>query len=293
MNYILENDKLKLEISSFGAEMQSIINKATNKEYLWNGNKEFWGRRSPVLFPFVGALKDKKYIYDGKEYEMGQHGFARDMEFSFKSQTENEIWFNLASNEETIKKYPFEFSLDIGYKLIDNKINVMWKVQNTGNKDMYFSIGAHPAFLVPINDNEKRENCYIKFDTKTNLKNTGLEAGLTNKNNTVNGTINLDNGYLLIDKDLFKYDALIIENNQAHQVSLCDENQNEYLNVTFDAPLFGVWSPYKENCPFVCIEPWYGRADSKEFCGNLQDRQWQNMLKPEEVFEKSYSIEIM
>ena len=292
MNYILENDNLKIEISSFGAEMQSITNKVSNKEYLWNGNKEFWGRRSPVLFPFVGALKNKEYSYENTVYPMGQHGFARDMEFEFKSQIENEIWFNLSSNTETLAKYPFEFSLDIGYKLIDSKIEVMWKVINTGNKDMYFSIGAHPAFLVPINENEKRENCFIKFDTAENLINTGLEAGLVNKNNKVNGNIKLEDGYLKIDRDLFKYDALIIENNQAHSVSLCDENKNEYLKVSFNAPLFGIWSPYKANCPFVCIEPWYGRADDKNFTGSLETREWQNKLKEGEIFEKSYFVEI-
>lgn len=293
MKYTLENEKLKIEISSFGAELQSIINKENGKEYLWNGNKEFWGRRSPVLFPFVGALKDKQYIWKNKIYSIGQHGFARDMEFNYAFQNESEIWFNLSSNDETLVKYPFEFSLDIGYRIVKNTIKVMWKVINNGIEEMYFSIGAHPAFLVPINDNEKRENCFIKFNTLSDLKNTGLEAGCVNKNNEVNGTIKLDNGFLKIDKDLFKYDALIIENNQANQVSLCDENKNEYLKVSFEAPLFGVWSPYKDECPFVCIEPWYGRADDKNFAGSLEDREWQNKLKPKEVFEKSYLIDIV
>ncbi len=291
MEYILENEKLKIEISTFGAELQSIKNKKMCREYLWNGNKEFWGRRAPVLFPFVGSLKNKEFEYKGKKYPMSQHGFARDMEFDFIEKKENEIWFNLKSNKITLEKYPFEFSLDIGYKLINNKLEIIWKVKNIGSKKMYFSIGAHPAFLVPIEKNEKREDYFIKFDTNKELTNTGLEGGLVNKNNIKNGKIKLDEGYLKINSELFKYDALIIENNQAQKVSLCRPDKSEYITVSFDAPLFGIWSPYKPNSPFVCIEPWFGRADSKDFEGDIEDREWQNELNEDEDFIKKYKIE--
>lgn len=291
MDYILENRQLRITISTFGAELQSIINKETNKNYLWNGDKEFWGRKSPVLFPFVGSLKNKEYFFEGKAYQMSQHGFARDMEFEFLSQNENSIWFKLKYNEETLTKYPFKFVLTVGYELTNNSLKVMWKVQNLDNKKMYFSIGAHPAFLVPFEPNTKREDYFIKFNNNKDLINTGLENGLANKNNLQNGIIKLDeNGYLKIDKDLFKNDALIIENNQASEVALCRPDKTEYVTVKFDSPLFGIWSPYKENCPFVCIEPWYGRCDSKEFNGSLEKREWQNELTSNEEFYKEYKI---
>lgn len=292
MEYILENNELQVKISAFGAEIQSVKNKITSKNYLWNGDKEFWGRKSPVLFPFVGSLKNKEYKFHDKIYSMGQHGFARDMEFEFLEKTENSIWFELKYNEETLNKYPFKFSLKIGYELKENNLNVIWKVQNLDNKKMYFSIGAHPAFLVPFEENTKREDYFIKFNTNKTLINTGLENGLANKNNSLNGTINLDeNGYLKIDKELFKYDALIIENNQATEVSLCKPDKTEYIKLKFETPLFGIWSPYKDNCPFVCIEPWYGRCDAIEFNGTLEQREWQNELKENEIFNRNYTIE--
>lgn len=292
MIYTLENEKIKVTISTFGAELQSVENKITNKNYLWNGNKEFWGRRSPVLFPFVGSLKNKEYKFEEKKYPMGQHGFARDMEFEFLSKTENNIWFELKYNEETLTKYPFKFLLKIGYELNENNLKIMWNVQNLDDKKMYFSIGAHPAFLVPFEENTNRQDYYIKFNTTKQLINTGLENGLSNKNNIQNGIIKLDeNGYLKVDKDLFQYDALILENNQASEVSLCLPDKTEYLKVKFESPLFGIWSPYKENCPFICIEPWYGRCDSKDFNGNLEQREWQNELNTNEEFSKNYNIE--
>lgn len=287
MNTILENEKLKLEISNFGAELQEISSKENGKNYLWNGDSTFWGRRSPVLFPFVGALKNKQYRYDGETFSMGQHGFARDMEFELIENNEKSAWYELKSNEETRKKYPFEFSLKIGYELMENTIKVKWKVENEDKKIMYFSIGAHPAFLVPV---DKREECFLKFDNKNDLTNTRLENGLANEKNLKNGKIVTQNGYLKIQKDLFQHDALILENNQVHEISLCTPDKKEFITVKFDSPLVGIWSPYKEKCPFVCIEPWYGRCDGVEFDGELQDRKWQQSLAEGEIFQSEYEV---
>ena len=101
MQVVLENEALKVTINSFGAELASIWGKATDTEYLWNADAKFWKRTAPVLFPFVGSLKNKEYHYEGKTYSMGQHGFARDMEFAVDVQTATEAWFSLRSNEET------------------------------------------------------------------------------------------------------------------------------------------------------------------------------------------------
>ncbi len=178
MNTILENEKLKLEISDFGAELQEIKLKENGRNYLWNGDNTFWGRKAPVLFPFVGALKNKEYCYNGESFSMGQHGFARDMEFELIENNEKSVWYELKSNEEIKKKYPFEFSLKIGYELLENTIKVKWKVENQDKKTMYFSIGAHPAFVVPV---DKREECFLKFDNPNDLTNTRLENGLANE----------------------------------------------------------------------------------------------------------------
>lgn len=287
MNTILQNEKLKLEISDFGAELQEIKLKENGRNYLWNGDNTFWGRKAPVLFPFVGALKNKEYRYNGETFSMGQHGFARDMEFELIENNEKSVWYELKSNEEIKKKYPFEFSLKIGYELLENTIKVKWKVENQDKKTMYFSIGAHPAFLVPV---DKREECFLKFDNQNDLTNTGLENGLANAKNLRNETIVTEKGYLKIQKDLFQYDALILENSQVREISLCMPDKKEFITVKFDSPLVGIWSPYKEKCPFVCIEPWYGRCDGVEFDGELQDRKWQQSLAEGEIFQCEYEI---
>ena len=125
MRYVLENDTLRVEIDSFGAELKSVKRKSDDKEYMWYADKKYWGRTSPVLFPFVGNCRNKEYRYGGKTYAIGQHGFARDMEHTMESQTEDTIWFSLHSNEETMEKYPFAFVLKIGYNLTGNELKVM------------------------------------------------------------------------------------------------------------------------------------------------------------------------
>ena len=156
MQVVLENKALKVTINSFGAELASIRGKATDTEYLWNADAKFWKRTAPVLFPFVGSLKNKEYHYEGKTYSMGQHGFARDMEFAVDVQTATEAWFSLRSSEETKAKFPLEFILKIGYELEGKDLKVIWQVENPDTKTLYFSIGGHPAFMCPVDGKGKQ-----------------------------------------------------------------------------------------------------------------------------------------
>lgn len=290
MEIKLENDILEVTINSEGAELSSITGKETAVQYLWDADEKYWKRSAPVLFPFVGSLKRKKYIYDGREYPMGQHGFARDMEFEIESQKNDEAWFLLRSNMETLVKYPFEFELKVGYKLEGSSIKVYWIVKNIDTKELLFSIGGHPAFMCPVSDDIKQSDCYIKFDTEKDLK-----YGLLNSDglllNDVH-TLKNENGFCKIDEHMFDKDALIIEGKQASKVSLCTPDKKPYLTVIFDAPLFGLWSPAGKNAPFVCIEPWYGRCDRADFAGTLAEREYGNKLAAGEEYKKEFTITI-
>lgn len=291
MQAILENGELKVTINHFGAELCSVIKKDTGAEYMWNGDEKYWKRNAPVLFPFVGSLKNKEYIYDGQGYSMGQHGFARDMEFSIVSNDGKEAWFSLSSDDSTYEKYPFAFTLEIGYILEESKLKVIWKVINEDEKNMYFSIGGHPAFMCPINNEGKQTDYYISFDTDKDLTYSKLsEKGLVYKKDNI---LHTNGGMLPIAEHLFDEDALVIENHQAHRISLCKQDKKPYLTVDFDAPLFGLWSPAKKNAPFVCIEPWYGRCDSEDFSGTLEEREYGHMLEPGKEFEASFQITIV
>lgn len=291
MQAVLENDKLKVTINHFGAELCSIVKKETGVEYMWNADERFWKRSAPVLFPFVGSLKNKEFLYGDKAYAMGQHGFARDMEFSLVSNDGRQAWFSLNSDDTTYEKYPFAFTLEIGYVLTDNTVKVIWKVINEDEKQMYFSIGGHPAFMCPLDGEGRQTDYYIEFDSDKNLLYSKLsENGLVYKQDNILAT---NGGKMQITEGLFDEDALVVEGAQAHRISLCKPDGKPYLTVTFDAPLFGLWSPAKKNAPFVCIEPWYGRCDSETFTGTLEEREYGNSLEPHANFEAAFEIQVV
>lgn len=288
MRVFLENDSLKVEIDSFGAEVKSILSKKGYREYMWYGNPKYWGRTSPVLFPFVGSLKDKKYTWEGKEYPMGQHGFARDNEMVLDSQTEDEVWFSFASSEETLKKYPFEFLLKIGYKLDGNKVKVMWKVENPSSEPLYFSIGAHPAFLCPVHGEKSKTGYKLYFEGVDEIHHHGNDValGLAIREDIV---MPLDNGRVSITDDFFDRCTYMIEGNQTKCVGIEDPEGNRIVDVAFDTPLFAIWSPEGKQAPFICIEPWYGRCDAVDFNGDMSQREFTNVIK-DEVFEGGYEM---
>lgn len=286
--HTLQSGAIRVAISDAGAEIMQIEDILTGRNYLWHGDAAYWGRRSPVLFPIVGSLKNKTYKYAGREYGMGQHGFARDREFRMTEHDVDTIWFELKSDEAAMKVYPFRFRLEVGYHLENRTIRVMWRVTNEDKKTMFFSIGGHPAFMCPIDEQGKQKDYYLLFDNKEpmtygKLSGNGLLESQGHKLDTCGGC-------MPIMEQLFDEDALVIEGGQAHQVSLAGADKKPYLTVKFDAPLFGLWSPAKKHAPFICIEPWYGRCDRETFNGMLADREYGQELRPGKVFEAEYSI---
>lgn len=288
--YTLKNEQIQIGVDSFGAELKSLQNLADGTEYMWNADPAYWKRTSPVLFPLVGSLNGKSYRYQGKSYPMSQHGFARDCEFSLLKKTENEIWFELTEDEASLEVYPFAFALRIGYVIERRSVKICWQVENTGGQEMHFSIGGHPAFLCPIKPGTKQTDYAIGFDVQGELTSTMIgRDGLASRTKRV---YPLGNGILPVTETLFDDDALIIEHDQAHSVSLLDADRKPYLTVRFAAPLFGIWSPPGKQAPFICIEPWYGRCDAEDFYGTLEEREWGNRLAPGQRFDVFYEVEI-
>lgn len=290
MNYRLDNGVLEINVASKGAELISIKDE-TGKEYLWQGDEKYWGRQSPILFPFVGRLKNQEYTYEGKKYPMMQHGFARDMEFSVIEEKVDEIWFEIKDDGETYKLYPFHFSLKIGYRLVENRIEVLWKVENIDTKTMYFNIGAHPGFFCPIDGEKDKVGYALEFNSKGNPKYYGADYDTGLRFSKLH-ELKLENGRSIITKEYFDETTYIFEDNQISEVSLVKPSGEKYVTVRFDMPILAVWSKERADAPFVCLEPWCGRCDRMDFNGNLEDREYNTVLEAGEVFNNVYSIGI-
>lgn len=301
----LDNGQISISVKDHGAELSSI--KHNSREYLWQADPEFWARHSPVLFPIVGNVWQKQYRSQGKVFNLGQHGFARDMDFTFLSKTDNEVWFKLESDAATLEKFPYSFRLELGYRLVENSVEVLWKVVNTNNGPMSFQIGAHPAFHWPLLSNEAiaagtqamkeelksgSDRGWFKFDACGILSKSVIgEGGCIDP--SLQKDVQVDEGgFLPLDLDSFSKDALVFEDGQVHSVTLCSQDKTPYLTLTFDAPVIGLWSSPGKNAPFVCIEPWYGRTDDMNYLGEFEDRKWIQKLEEGEEFNSKYTITI-
>lgn len=282
----IANEYLQVKISTTGAELQSIIRKDNQLEYLWSGDPAFWGKKSPVLFPIVGGLKDNTYRYKGQSYQLGRHGFAREMEFEVTEQTATSVVLNIEDNDLTRLKYPFPFSLNIRYSIQDAMLTIGYEVQNTGDNTMYFSIGAHPAFKIPLVNGTTFEDYSLHFSEPETAQLWLLSpAGIVNNDPTpyFDHTTTLP-----LQKSLFYKDALVFKHLASTAISIRSDKTPHGLTVHFPGfPYMGIWNA--RDADFVCIEPWYGIADHENATGKLEEKEGIMALSPKQLFSSQWS----
>lgn len=284
----ISNDIISIEVSNRGAELQSLYHKQHKLEYMWNADPLYWSKKSPVLFPIVGALKENTYRYNGKDYHLNRHGFARESDFEISEQNNNSITFSLKSNEETKLVYPFSFVFSVKYTLDQNKLHISFIVENTGDENMYFSVGAHPAFAVPLVGGTTYEDYYLKFDeTESAERWTISKEGLIEKAVPFLNTQNK----LQLKKELFYKDALVFKNLTSNSIAIASDKTTHGVKVEFNGfPFMGIWATKDAN--FVCIEPWCGIADGVNASGNLEDKEGIHSLSAGQQFIRTYTIEV-
>ncbi|MCM3601664.1 aldose 1-epimerase family protein [Robertmurraya korlensis] len=286
----VENEWLKVEIESHGAEVRKVKHKKNGLDYMWTGDNKYWGRVSPVLFPIVGRLKDDQYQIHDQTYKMSQHGFLRDVEFHILEQTATNAAFMFESAGRFSEVYPYEFKAIIRYMLKGDSLIVHWEIVNENEKEMHFAIGAHPAFKIPLLENETIEDYQLHF-TPAVGKNV-IEYELQNSLLKEKGSVN-EIGTLPLTNSLFACDALVYSN--IDKITLVSKKSSHGVEVLFeDFPFVGIWSKYIPEddsiAPFVCIEPWYGVADTYDTTGNFSEKFGNNKLEPGNTFHAEYLI---
>lgn len=291
MIYSIESSSLKVSIQKTGAELCSIISKETGKEYIWQADPEVWGSHAPVLFPIIGGLKDGFYTFEGQSYKMPKHGIVRGNSKMFAEEQFNDsITFVLYSDETTKKMYPFDFQFRIRFSVSENRITVTHQVLNTGNSELLFSLGAHPAFRCPVLETEHYEDYHLQFE-QTEYAETHLldmEKGLVSDQIEF---ILKNTNRLPLHKHLFDRDALIFKNLKSDSVSLVHKENEKILTMdTSDFPYLGIWA--KPGADFVCIEPWLGIADNVAHNQQLESKEGILALEAGRIFNAHYVITI-
>lgn len=283
MIYSIENANLRVEVSSLGAELQSIKN-SVGKEYLWQGDKKYWSKKAPLLFPIAGKLKNDQYMYKGKSYKMPMHGFASDKEFHIVRTSPTELRCTLVADEDTIACYPFDFRLQVNYKLDGRKILITYIVENKGDSAMLFTIGAHEGYAC----SDGIENYSLVFNEKMTLYTYTIDQLLRQHHKI---KILEDSNVLELKEGYFTKHALVFEDMCAKSVKLVHKKTGEVLEVSYhDYKHLLIWT--KSGAPFICIEPWCSLTDFSDSNGVLEMKKDVQKIEKGEIKDFTHSINI-
>lgn len=288
MIYYIENDKIKAGFSDMGAELVSLVNKADGSEYLWQGDAAYWTGHAYNLFPICGRLTEGKYTYKGESYEMNLHGFARKTVIPVTKQEDKKITFTLTANEDTLKIYPFNFKLEITYSICRNALTTAFTVKNNDDKVMYFALGGHPGFNVPLGGDGCFEDYYLEFDEETSPKKLSMSptcyyAGSMEDFDGIDGKV-IPLKHSLFDNDaVFLYDV-------PKAVTLKNKVSQRSVRVEYpDMQYLGIWHAPKTEAPYVCIEPWYSIPADDGVIDDLETKREMMTLDP----KKSYKTKLV
>ena len=287
MEYIIKNEYLTATINSKGAELVSLVDD-NNINRMHIPNIKTWNSVSPILFPQISRMKGSTYIAKGKEYEMPLHGFFRKSEITPLYIEKDKIEFVFEDNDETLKHYPYHFIFKVKYELIGKSLKVTLNTTNKDNDIMYYMVGGHPGFRVPLFDNEKYEDYYIEFEQKETVSSMQVVDGfLANEYKPYLNNQNIIN----LRHDLFIPDAIVLKGLKSNYVELKSKTNDKVLRFHFnDFEILAIWSISSNEGRHVCFEPWNGIQ--KNF---VKEHEKMGVLKlnGHESSSFSYTIEIV
>lgn len=291
MVYTIENDRFYVSVETKGAQLKSIFSKETGVEYLWQGDEKYWMGRAYNLFPYVGRLAKGKYVVCGKEYAMDRHGFARGEEFELVEKTACSMTFALKSNERTKAVYPFDFVFFVKFSIKNKILTVSYRVENRGDKTMYFGLGGHPGFNVPF-DGGEFEDYYIHFEnesvpTQIFANDSGLITAKTAPYNLKNGKD------IWLKHELFDNDAIILTD-VLKSVYIKGKDTKRAVKVSYpNMENIGFWHMPKTDAPYVCVEPWMTLPANEGEPEVLETKKYIGVVDSDKAFETNMIIEII
>lgn len=287
--FTLESQFLEAQVDITGAELISLFDKELNLEYIWNGDEAYWSRHAPILFPIVGRLSGDRYRVGRRYFNLNRHGFARDCDFELLGHRSDELRLRLSSTDETFKVYPFKFILDVTFKIYGPLLTVTYEVRCPEKRDIFFSIGSHPAFNIPLNEG-KFEDYYLEFEYNEFSGPHYLEHDLVDFDQKPNLAV-FQGKKLPLSEKLFERGALIFKDIKSQKITIKNKlNDREIVFDIGEAPYLGIWRP--PQAPFVCIEPWFGVPDVIGASDDFLKKEGVIHLEAGEVFKCAYTLHV-
>ncbi len=287
MEYTIENDYLSLTVTTWGAQVKSVIRKCDGVEHMWQADEAVWGYHAPILFPHTGKVVNGQIKAKGGIFASGQHGFARKIEHTFLGKTRDTIVMELCSSQETLAVFPYEFRLVSTFTLEGDTLHHTLEVENLDEEAMPFGIGYHPAFTVPFDENHTYEDYELRFSQ--------MESPIclsTQPNGLLNGkfyTLGSNIIALPLDEKLFEKDSHCMVNLNSETLGLYekDTGRGVVCNIR-DFPYTLIWS--KPGVPkFVCIEPWHSLPSMEKGSRKWEEKPAAAILAPEESWSCTLS----
>ena len=284
----IKNEKLRMCVDTQGAQMMSIQT-ADDCEYLWQGDSAYWADRSPVLFPFIGRLTNNRCKVGGVTYPMGIHGFAAGSVFTCTEQQTDQVTLTLTANGETMCQYPFDFVFSVTYALEENRIAVVYKVENNSDSTMPFAIGGHPGFNVPLEDGVCFADYYLEFSDACLPDRVSFSPAVYLQGADKVYPLREDR-IIDLTHELFDDDAIILKN-MSREVTLRSRKSCRAVKVSYpDMPYVGFWHWPKTDAPYVCIEPWSSLPSRQNVVEELTCKSDMLQLPAGQVYENSWII---
>ena len=292
----ISNGSLTASIDTMGAQLMSL--RKGESEYLWQGDSNWWPRRAPILFPIVGVLKDGEAESAEGTISLARHGLARLNQFEVVEQSASSVTLKLQSTEETRKAYPYDFELKLIFSVDGDTLTQSYKVTNPANVVLPFTLGAHPAFNIPIPGVEAAslDQYYLLFTHSwTSYGPSITDEGLcdyTTPQRLIVDSDTLPLSWELIDREK----TITLEDVPDRRITLTANAKaaSEAHGVQLDFEGFdylGIWSAVP-GCPFVALEPWCGIADTVDCDGIFEHKPGIISLEPAQSIAKTLSIKI-
>ena len=292
----ISSNSLTASIDTMGAQLMSL--RKGESEYLWQGDSNWWPRRAPILFPIVGILKDSKAESAEGTISLARHGLARLNQFEVVEQSPSSVTLQLKSTEETRKSYPYDFELKLIFSVAGDTLTQTYEVTNPANVVLPFTLGAHPAFNIPIPGVEAAslDQYYLLFTHSwTSYGPSITDDGLcdyTTPQKLIVDSDTLPLSWELIDREK----TITLENVPDRRITLAAnaEASSEAHGIQMDFEGFdylGIWSA-APGCPFVALEPWCGIADTVDCDGIFEHKPGIISLEPAQSIAKTLNIRV-
>ena len=286
----IKSKDMKVTVSARGAELQSIQS-SDGTEYLWQGDPAYWTSHAPNIFPYVARLTDGKFLHKGSVYGFGNHGLVRYAELAVIERSQDSVTYELVSDENTLRQYPFAFRYTMRYRVTGNRLEMQTTVENTGSERMYFAVGGHPGFNVPLENGLSFSDYVIEFDEPADPYRIKLaDSGAVTPGQERYALE--ESRRIRLSHSLFDHDAIVLHH-MAKKVTIKAETGRRSITVYYpDFRYLGLWHKPKTDAPYLCVEPWTSLPSREGIVETLALQSDLLFLDPGKRYQTAWWIEI-